>query len=195
MKKSLIVIACVALLAVAGPARAAEVTVDFDIDFPSFLILSCYDNFSLTISGDNLATILGASGADIGDSVTASPDTVSFDGSTGISAGFTNAPTTSEIDPTDLTQVPLALTNLCAVRAIGGANDDVGISVGALNDWGNTDGGTIGLESATPNPPQFTPGGLGSPQAIDVNLELDISSASQAGTYTAGNFTVTATLL
>ncbi len=193
MKKSLIVLACVVLVAVAGPARAAEVTVDFDINFPSFLILSCYDNFAITISGDNLATLLGASGADIGEGITASPDSVGFDGTTGITATFNNAPTTSEIDPTDLT-LPLALTNLCAVRAIGNGGD-VEVAIDNLTDWTGTGTNLIELVSAAPSQSSFAPPGLANAEVIDVDLVLDITAATQAGSYTNGSFRVTANLL
>jgi len=193
MKKSLIVLACIALVAVAGPARAAEVTVDFDINFPSFLILSCYDNFSITISGDNLATLLGASGAEIGEGITASPDSVGFDGATGITATFDDPPTTSEIDPLDLT-LPLALTNLCAVRAIGNGGN-VQVAIDNLTDWTGTGTNLIELVSATPSQTSFPPPGLANAEVIDVGLILDISDATQAGIYQNGSFRVTANLL
>ena len=192
MRKTALIVLCAALLAVAGPARAADVVVDFDINLPEILILSCYSGFTVDISTDNLTSALGLSSDSF--QVSGSPS-VSVAGVGDPMVATFGVPGSPITTPADLANMPLNFVNLCAIRAIGGSTHSISTSTSFATGahWTN-DTSSIGLVSATATPASTIPTGLASPIAVNVDTVLDMTGAALDGTYDGASITVTAEL-
>lgn len=214
--RSSIAVACLLalgmLLVPATPAQAASLNVDVDIIWPSILILYCYSDVDITVTSAVLAELVtGTANGDQGIAV-AGPGTANATVSgTGLTADVNlGSPDTDLAPGVDLSNLALTIQDVCAIRAIqtnGGSGVQVSIAYTANTTLTNGGTGTITL-TGTPqvqingggfgSPATFTPSGLGTTDAVDVQLILDASSADEAGTYSSAvddNITVTATLI
>lgn len=183
----------------------ASVTVDVDIDLPSILILFCFDEIDVTISAANLATLLTGV-ASTGEATV----NTALGAVTPVVSGTTLEGTPVVLDTAltvDPSAVFLNLLGVCGVRALGAGNG-VDVSVAGVNltlDGPGTSQITVDAVATRDNAvggafgPTFNIVeanlGLGNVRLIDAQLELDLSSAQEAGTHssgTAGTFTITA---
>jgi hypothetical protein len=180
----------------ATPARAqASGDTDIDITIPDIVILHYFGNVDITITNAALGTFLTGTAGD------SSVD----DGIAASTGGFVHD---LGIGPNPLTggdpaAAVLILQNAWAVRSIslaGAVNTQLDIAVGdAVLDHTTTaatititgaevdDGTTLG------DPITFAAPGLVNPVIGDVQLELDLTAAINAGDYLDGEFTLTAT--
>jgi hypothetical protein len=183
------------IIAPAAARAQASGQTDIDIDLPDIVILHYFSQVQVSISSAALGNVLtgvpGDSAIDEG-AVTAGP------------GGFTQdlGMGPSPLPGADPSAVLLTLQNAWAVRAIslaGGTDTQVSITIddnlldhittaafiqitaGAVSDGVST-GPTI----------QFPAPGLANPQLGDIQLTLDLSTASNAGLYEQGLFTLTA---
>jgi hypothetical protein len=120
-----------------------------------------------------------------------------------VTAAFT-APT-SAAGSVNLAAVPLVLSNVWAVRAVGGGaatttvqitrgadtvlNNGASATIGINNNVGIATGATAALTGASPQATTFTDPGLATALSGSVALSLDLSNASATGVYssTSGN--------
>ncbi|MEM1180992.1 MAG: hypothetical protein AAGM22_21810 [Acidobacteriota bacterium] len=184
-------------------AHGASVTTDIDIDLPSIVILSCFDQIDVSITAANLASLLVGAPA-TGDEAlttplgTVTPSVVGTD----LEGNPVTLDTSLSADPSSIF---LNLLGVCGVRAIGnGGGVDVSIVGENLTLAGPS--GSIVVDSVRTRRgggaafgPSFNIAdanlGLGNVNLVDVQLELDLADARQAGDYSspaAGTFTITA---
>lgn len=179
-----------------GQAHAqASGSTDVDINLPSILVLHYFSNVDVTISGGVLQTWLGAT-SDLGTqagSGAVSGSTIQTDVDISGAAGY--GPTN---DPAALL---LTLQNAWAVRSLAATGESTQVSItlddGTLTHVG---GATISVSSAGvrqsgggafAGSTSFAPPGLRNPKLGDVQLTLDLTSATTAGDYLDGQFTIT----
>jgi len=191
--------AALALLLCSAPVHAQAVgATDIDITIPDIVILHYFSSVSVSIDG-----------ADLGNFLTGNPGAAQkFDEGT-VSVGPGGFTQNLNITPTGLTGNPaaalLTLENAWAVRAIsGGASTQTQLAI--VNTGGSLDrpapstatitmgvavnDGDGGASAATI---QFAVPGLVNPEYGDVELTLDLTGATEAGQYSGGQYTLTAT--
>ncbi len=183
-------------------ARAASVAVDVDINLPSILILYCFTDVDVTVSAAAMAALLGATGAD--SSVTdPGPATIT---AAHVAGDLVGAPTvaldTSIPSGANMSDVKLNMNDICAFRAIepatgNGVNVDATVTDAVLNNGTATIGFSNPLVRAVAAgfavDEDVTAGlGLGNVIPIDVQVQMDLTSASIAGDYIDGEVTVVA---
>lgn len=195
-----------AALTLVAPVQAASVTTDVDINLPSILILFCYDEIDVTITAANLATLM-VGGAATGDDAATTALGTTTPAVVGTNLEGTVITLSSALNVNE-DAVFLNLLEVCGIRAIGNGNGvDVSVALTANTTLANTTGaGSIlidqaqtranggGAFAATYNIPDASLG-LGNLNLVDVQLELDLTSASEAGDYSSavdGTFTITA---
>ena len=190
---TLIVVAVVALLMAAAPASApVSGQTDISIDLDPLIILYYYSDVNVDISADALGGFLvtGYATGEVDRGATTGAD---FDADLDVN---------DDLDG-DETAAYLALRNLWPVRALAGADVRVSVAVdtGTLNGPGGS-GASIAIDAAGLRlsggsgngaaDVTFAPVSLWVPQRGDVVLELDLTDATHSGSYTGGQFTVTA---
>jgi hypothetical protein len=191
--------AALALLLCSAPVHAQAVgATDIDITIPDIVILHYFSAVSVSIDGADMGTFLTGN---------ASALQAADEGSVSVGpGGFTQD---LNIIPSALTGNPaaavLTLQNAWAVRAIsGGASTQTQLAI--TNTGGSLDrpapstatitttyavnDGDGGASAATI---QFPVPGLVNPEYGDVELTLDLTGATEAGQYTGGQYTLTAT--
>lgn len=193
-----------------SPAQAASITTDVDIILPSILILFCYDDITVTITQANLVTLTGAASAD--DDIGTAGGTVTPGVVASTLEGTVITLDTALPSAVDPTAILLNMLDVCGVRAIiSGAATGVDVSFAltgnttltgsvagsmTVNSGGVRNGSGAGAFADFTFPAASL--GLGTVATIDVQLNLDLSSATTAGTYSsaaAGTFTVTAVII
>lgn len=178
-------------------AQSASGSTDVDINLPEILVLHYFSNVDVTISGTVLQTWLGAT-SDVGTeagsgAVSGSTIQTDVDISNAASYGTTN----------DASSVPLTLLNAWAVRSLAPSLSSTQVAItlddGTLSHAGGdsitvssagvrqSGGGAFGANTS------FAPPGLVSPKLGDVQLTLDLTSATTSGDYLDGQFTLTVT--
>lgn len=179
----------------------ASVDIDVDITLSSFAILYCFNDIDVTVTGATLArlaeTSLGAGAAtENAVAVTATQAVAGTFNAGDIDATMdiaNNLPATSS----DLSSVNLNLNNVCAVRGLLSAAEDVDVTV--ANTGGPLVGPTsnITVNGITATPATIGSLTLGTPTTIDVVMDLDMSAVDQTGTFNgpADVVTVTATIV
>ncbi len=186
-------VAAFALAVVPGESRAQSGNVDVDITIGGITILYYVSDVDVTLDATAIAGLMNVSGCTAGANGFACNSGALAGGSQvatynaaadqfEIAGSFTPAPAPD----TAITNVPLLLNDVWAVRAVGGtsANTTVGVALGAstvLNSQGGT--GTITLVSAGPAADTFADPGLGTPRFGDVTLNLDLSGVRSGGLY------------
>jgi hypothetical protein len=192
--------AALALVLFAPTVQAQAVgATDIDITIPDIVILHYFSSVSVEIDG-----------AEMGAFLTGTSSAAQAGSEAPVSVGPGGFTQNLNINPTGLTGNPsaavLTLENAWAVRAIsGGASTQtrvaiantggtldrpapstasITISTVGVNDG---DGGATGLTA------DFAVPGLVNPEFGDVQLTLDLTSATEAGAYTGGQYTLTAT--
>lgn len=202
MRKLLCVltVAAAALVGYAPKLHAASVGVDVDITLSSILILYCYNDINVTITGAALAEVLHGSAtysdgngfAKGGVTATANGASTALEADLGITSDTTNTAFSG-----NLASVDLDLLNICAVRAI--ASSATGVTVGAVLNNGTLSGtsSNITIVSVGVTPATIGTGslGLGTLNPIKATLELNLSTADLAETYTGASSTFTVTAL
>ncbi len=213
IRKSLAPLVAGVLLAGVAPqgARAqATLGVDVDINFPSVVILYCFDQITVDFTAGTLLTALGA--PSLGQTTALGTGTATGNP---LAAGITTLNTTN---PATLNNVQLELYGVCAVRAIGSGGTvsaDLTLNEPVLQDATNSSTITLsnfvgqdGGDSAGPGGgPGFTTidsaantndftldiTNFATPRFIDVGFTLDLSATSIAGNHSASAdvFTVT----
>jgi hypothetical protein len=197
MKRHLfaVTIALVALSLNSAPVAAqATGQTDVDITLPDIVILHYFSNVDLSITSNAMGNFLVGSGGDS-----------SFnEGPAGPAAGgFTFD---LNIGPSALTGDPsnalLVLENAWAVRSLslaGGTNTQLVIAVtdGQLDHASGANilitGGAVDDGTSNGSTITFPATGLYNPRIGDVELNLDLTNATNAGDYSDGVFTLTAT--
>lgn len=172
------------------PAQSADIAVDIDITLGELLILTCYDDVTVNLTGAQLATAMGfATGVD---AITAST-TVAPTGALGALTHDFGLPNGDEATVT--TSLTLNLNNMCGVRAID--NDGtVQLSVSAGTSFTLTNGtDSLPVTGVATSSATATGVSLGTLTPFGVTMGLDFSGVGTSGTYNlnAGEFTVTAT--
>jgi len=189
-----VTIALVALSLNSAPVAAqATGATDVDITLPDIVILHYFSNVDLAISSNALGSFLtGGSGPSV--------DEGTATGSGGFTFDLNINPDGLTGDPSNVT---LVLQNAWAVRSLsllGGTNTELAVTVtddtlnhssttatmeitAAIVDDGANSGATI----------EFPATGLYNPRVGAVHLTLDLTDSLQAGEYTNGEFTLTAT--
>ena len=220
---SLRVLAASALLAAVsatGASAQASLNVDVEFDFPALIVLSCFDTVTVELDGDTLLTDAGftpgAGTADTSVSAAGAGPITLDTPTTGQSFDATG------VDPAtgDFSSVDVTVNGVCGIRALG-TGADVGVDLtlnestldgsgsGSITistlggrDGGTTVGGatgaftTVAAEGDTAEFAVATTSGFGTVQYVDVQFDLDLSDALDAGSYgctscTDGVFTVT----
>ena len=193
-------IVATSFLSVTSETRAQAIgSTDIDITLPDIVILHYFGSVSVEITPANMAAFLGLASA-VQETVIVTP-LEGFDVNLQMSP---TAPTGS------LDAAVLTLRNAWPVRSLSvGAGNNVGttsLNIGIDNDTlvhATLGAGTeIILDSATVNANgggagtsiTFDSPGLFNPQLGDVQLTLDMSDATAAGTYLGGVFTLEATI-
>ncbi len=184
---------------------AASVTLDVDVEVPSMLVLYCFDEIDVTLSSANLASLLAGVGA-TGDDTQTTPLGTVTPTVVGSSLQGTVVTLDTTLAPGDSTAVFLNLLGVCAVRAVGSGNG-VDMTIVSNNTTLTGPTGTILVDAvgtrraggagfaAAFNIPEASLG-LSNVNFVDVQLELDMSNARTAGSYSStvdGTFTITAT--
>jgi len=189
-------------VAASAPSAQAQATlnVDVDFEFPSLIILRCFDNLLIQLDGDELLTAAGLSGTP--SSVTGGTLSTSS-GANSFATGGITVPT-GTFDDIDVT-----IEGVCAVRAIGtgpeagvdliqndtelaaggGGTGIIGInSIGGRDGGGSVGagGGSFAATSGTGIGGQAefninTSGGFSSLRYIDVQFNLDLTGAVDGG--------------
>ncbi len=198
MKRLLFVltIALVALSLNSAPVAAQAVgATDVDISLEGVVVLHYFSNVDLSITSGALGSVLtgGNPAYDEGISAPAAGG-MTFD------LGINPASAVG-----DLTAVLLTLQNAWAVRSLGGASTLTQLEIVITNDTLTAGGGATmeidnaavndGDGGATSNIISFPSTGLTTPEYGDVLLTLDMTSATVAGIYSDGVYTLTATLI
>lgn len=188
---ALVLVAAAALFGAVQPAQAQAVgTTAVSVDLNGIVILYYYSSVNVTMPSNLLGPSAVAAAA-------ANPTAVAV--ATGAEATLAN-PTSAT--PIALNAVNLDLLNAWSVRALNttGANTQVTIS-GTLDTL--TDGGT-GVISIGNRQVRVTAGAFAgtstfasagtfvTPQTGDVRLVLDMTGVVGTGSYTGGNYTLTA---
>jgi len=192
-------VGALALLASAPALAQATGSTTVSVQIPDIVILHYFSTVDVTIDANEMGSFL-----------TGVPGDSSFDEGAGAAA----ATLTGGVLQADLAMTPSALTgdptaavlllqNAWAVRAVSlgnpGSQTQVGVTVTTPT---MTNGGTSsmsissaavsdGVSPAAATITFATPG-LGTPEIGDVELTLDMTLASDAGTYTGGVFTLQA---
>jgi len=192
-------VGALALLAAAPALAQATGSTTVSVQIPDIVILHYFSTVDVTINANEMGSFL-----------TGVPDDSSFDEGTGsaaatLSGGVLQADL--NMTPTALTGDPTAavllLQNAWAVRAVSLGNPgsqtqlDVTVTTPTLTNGGTS---SMTISSATVSDGvgpaagtiTFATPGLGTPEIGDVELTLDMTLASDAGTYTGGVFTLQA---
>jgi hypothetical protein len=171
-------------------------TTNIDIVLPQIVVLHYFNKVTLSISSAELATYLNLT-EDQGDKATISVT------SGGVGTFSANLAINPGDPPGSVTIATLTLQNAWAVRAIGGGNNtQLAISVplaGNTLTHASVPEAQIGLDGASVTDGansgvsiQFVSPGMQTPQTGDIALTLDMSAATEAGTYEGGQVTLTA---
>jgi len=196
-----LVVGALALLGSVPALAQAQGSTTVSVQIPDIVILHYFSTIDVTIDANAMGTFLtgtpGNSALDEG----AGSGTASVVGGT-LQADVAMVPSALS---GDATAALLVLQNAWAVRAVSlGAPAsetqlDVVVTTPTLSNVGLGTSMTIssaavtdGVGAAAPTITFATPG-LGTPEIGDVELTLDMTLASGAGTYTGGVFTLTAT--
>lgn len=167
---------------------AAELSTDVDVSLPSIIALYCYDQVSVGVTAAGLTAALGAGSGENG---LGNATISSFEGALDASSLVGNTAYTTDVN--------LNLNNVCAFRALVGADGvSVAVTQGATaadTTLVNAAGGTIAAAGATLTSDATVTTGLGLGAAatpISVRIPLDLSDATAPGTYSKSDlFTVT----
>lgn len=197
-------------LTAAHGVKAQSLNVDVDIDFPSIVILYCYDTVEVNFTATSLLTTLGVSSTTEG---TATQTVAATE--TSPVGGLTTGTALNTLSPAAVTgfnSVPMDLNGVCAVRAVGTGGDvqvDLALTANTTLINGTSeievtgitgrDGGTsAGSSSGAFSGATFAlaTSGFATPQFIDVQLDLDLTNTTAAGVHSSASddtFTVTIT--
>lgn len=197
----IVVLASLAVLLISSPAQAQAVgNVQVHVTVPGVLQLRYYSDLTINVSANDFAQLVfgGPEGAD--DAGAATVDSWSGDAAiNAIALGGSN--TTTQ-----------AIQNAWMVRAVGNPHAgnnlrvEVALNAGAATLANNSGAGFGSMDITSvqtqlnggagfANSVEFTSAGPGNPQYGDIQLGLDFSNASHAGTYentAAHQFTITA---
>jgi hypothetical protein len=190
-KKSAAAAAGIILSLSSHGAIAATGSTDIDISVQPIVILHYYSTVSVTVSGAELLARSFASDAQQEGSASGTGLTVDL--------GTALTPPTTAVD-----SIPLVLQNAWAVRALTNSGNDVVLDIAVDDDTltlgtgANADvititAATVDDGSTSGSQITFAPQGMGNPVFGDVNLTLDLTSATRAGDYEGGRYTLTAT--
>ncbi len=186
-------LALVAIGALVSTQQAkAQVSVDVNITVNGVTILYYYDTINVTFTAAALGSVLTTGCSTITNGVAC----VEAGGLTGSATAGGGALTldagTAWVDALAVspTAVPLVLSNVWAVRAIGGAsgNTGIGVALGANNVLTGSAGGTITITAASTTVPATNPfpdPGLVTPTFGNARLVLDLTGVTNDGTYSS----------
>lgn len=163
----------------------AQIDVDVDIDVGSITILSSFTDIDITIPDTALAALVTAA------ETNCTPGTGELDcdeGSTAATATVSGSALTADFDivvPTaTLGAVSLTLTDVWAVRAIGGAGTTTTVTASLGADASLTNGASvIEVDAVSATPATFTDPGLATPEIGDIALTLDFSQTTLFGLH------------
>lgn len=192
MKNKILAIAATAGTAILGssvfstPAQALTQTQDVTINYtvPEILYLRTFQTVNMTLDTTSLgAALTAAAGGDgfVGKDYDPSNPTVTID-----TAGNADV-TLDQTSPfVNLAAVNQNIPELYAVWSNSNGNVDVNLQSTPLTAAG---GQTIAVNSITPTVDNFAAPGLDTPEIGGADLDLDLTNATVAGTYT-GTITV-----
>jgi len=196
-----LVVGALALLGSAPALAQAQGSTTVSVQIPDIVILHYFSTIDVTIDANALGTFLTGTPGDAAFDEGAGSGTASVVGGA-LQADVAMVPTALT---GDATAALLVLQNAWAVRAVSlGAPAsetqlDVAVTTPTLSNIALGTSMTIssasvtdGVGAAAPTITFATPG-LGTPEIGDVELTLDMTLASGAGTYAGGVFTLTAT--
>ena len=186
-----------ALLGTTPAVAQAQGSTSVSVDIPDIVILHYFSTVDVTIDANTLGTFLTGVPGD------SSADEGAAAGSASLSGGaFT---TDLAMTPSALAGNPtaavLVLQNAWAVRAVSLGNPgsqtqlDVAVTAATMNNGAASmaiSGATVSDGVSNAASITFATPGLGTPEIGDVELTLDMTLASDAGTYAGGEFTLTA---
>lgn len=170
----------------------AQLDVDVTIGVNDIIILYAYTDLTVDIPAASLESLLSLPGTCTGLECDEGTGSVSASDNGGtLEADFNLS---STLGGADLTQVPLTLQNVWAVRGISDGNINIVVSLenGTLSNGGSQ----IVINSATPSNTGFAAPGLGSEVVGDVDTEVDLSGVSTSGAHepdTSPVYTIQAT--
>ena len=204
LKRSFAQVAVVALAAalVVAPvgqtarAQTAQGATNFSISFPNVVVLHYFANLGMEISTSDLTEFL--IGNTDGEKVESDATGVTISDASGTLTADANI-TPSALDE-DVTAVTLHIQNAWAVRAVGtGTGNNVTMTFdsadSSLTGPGTTSMGAsdyfvgTGTSAPTANTVSFAAPGLFTPQQGSISMELDLTNATQSGTY-SGSWTL-----
>lgn len=192
----------VALLVPAVPAQAATGTTNVSVSINPLIILYYYSNASVDLSSADLATVFGLASADssVATATMGTPTVVPAAGSATVTPGtaLTSTPPAS-------TSANIVLLNNWGVRSIGNGttNTQVAVAVGT-STLTRAGGGTMTIGSvgtrlsgggAFGANVNWAPLGLGNVQYGDVQVPINFTGGTLAGTYSGGTYVITASSL
>ena len=196
-----LVVGALALLGSAPAMAQAQGSTTVSVQIPDIVILHYFSTIDVTIDANALGSFLTGTPGDSAFDEGAGSGTASVVGGA-LQADVAMVPTALT---GDATAALLVLQNAWAVRAVSlGAPAsetqlDVAVTTPTLSNIALGTSMTIsgaavtdGVGAAAPTITFATPG-LGTPEIGDVELTLDMTLASGAGTYAGGVFTLTAT--
>jgi hypothetical protein len=181
-------------------AQSASGATSFSIVFPNVVVLHYWSTLSMQISTADLTDLLigNTTGADD----QGSSGTISISNNAGTLE--TDAAIT-DTGVTDVSAVTLHIQQVWAVRAVAGSGEDVQMSFTASSasmsgpnstsiDVDNYYVGATGGAAPSSATYDFSPPGLVTPEIGDIALELDLTDATESGTY-SGSWTLQAEIV
>lgn len=183
-----------ALIPSAAYAQTSGAT-DVTISLPDMVILHYFSAVNVTVDADSLEGHLAYTDGDTVDETTGTGTTTS------LTTDLAITPTAATGDPSE---VNLVLQNAWAVRALGGADSSIEISIAnTTSTLTNTNGGSLSVSAAGvqvdgggfDTTKTFVPTGLVTPKKGDVQLTLDLTNSTRSGDYVGGVYTITVTNL
>lgn len=159
--------ALTAMALFSAPAHAASQNVSVTVDFPSIIVLRCLDTKNISLTAAEIATESGL-------------DFTSGSGDTDVGT-----------DPTAAVTVTKSLGDVCAFRATGAA--EVSVSVGTATLTDGADGSMTITGVTTTAVDTDGTNSIFVRNLIDADITLDVSDATEDGSYTGGSITVEVT--
>lgn len=174
-----------------APVQSAQLSVDVDITLPEILILYCYQAVNVDVSAAQLATLMSESGLTFAAEGSGSGQAATSALTLSPTAVTPDTVTTTDVDvdldaTTDagatLANPTLNLNNVCAVRGLvtgGSVNVTIPTSPASLANGASS----IGTTNWT-GPGSVTVG-LGTPTAINISADLNLSGVTLPGTHSS----------
>jgi len=194
--RSFVAIAAAALIAATIPAAPAAAQVsgqtNISIDFPPLIILYYYGTMNITLTAADLEGVFSGGTNPVNRGIASSTNGLSPNLNIDASLASPGGTATATLDlvnswavraiATSAQSIQVGITIDTATLTLSGS-DQITMSNGQVCQNG---GASCGATTS------FAPTGLGNAEIGDIMLDLDFTNATHSGTYSGGQFTITA---